>query len=200
MFRIFIFNFIFTFQSLGASASGEPHFVKNTKALLNQPLKTLFSHPKHSSTFKQFGVQCTDCHRFSVKPEEAGVLSEPVPSGYLESSKQVCHQCHIAKLTLPAANQCTLCHRQTEELKPEDHKLSWTKRHGKMAQMNRDSCVQCHSPTSCDQCHSRRDTLNASVHPGNFKMFHSIQARARPQSCMECHKSSSFCISCHQGK
>lgn len=163
------------------------------------PLKELFSHGKHAEGFSRLNVSCTDCHDFSIRAKTPGPLSDPVRAGLLHPKRSVCHDCHNGRLTLPRPNQCLLCHAQTDALKPRDHFLSWTSRHGKMAQMDRDSCAQCHAPTGCANCHSRMDTMNPSVHKPNFRLTHSIQARAHPQTCVECHRSAPFCADCHNG-
>lgn len=168
-------------------------------ATLSQPLKSLFRHSKHEEAFKKLGVSCVDCHTFSIKQKEAGPITDVKPDGYIQAPRGVCHQCHLGNVQLPRPNQCLLCHAQTDTIKPKDHFLGWRERHGKMAQMNRESCTQCHTDSSCSKCHLKTDRMNPQVHRPNFRITHSIHARANPQSCIECHKSPAFCRDCHYG-
>lgn len=166
---------------------------------LTQPLDHLFSHPKHKKTFEKMGMTCTSCHNFSVHGKESEPLSQPVRAGYLIPMKQICHQCHLGNVSFPRPNQCQLCHNSVETLKPEDHYNNWRLRHGRMSQLDRDSCAQCHTSQSCADCHAMRNTVMPIVHPPNFRLMHSIEARANPQKCTLCHQSASFCINCHTG-
>ena len=167
--------------------------------ILNRPMKLLFNHAKHGDAFKKLEVRCTDCHSFAYKPKEAGPLSQPAEHSLIKPSSQVCHQCHVGKIELPRPNQCMICHSTTDTIKPKDHLLGWNVRHGKIAQLKRESCTQCHTTSSCNQCHLKQDTLNPHVHRPNFRLSHSVHARANPQSCVQCHKSPSFCVDCHSG-
>ena len=167
--------------------------------VFNQPLRELFVHSKHKEAFGKLGVRCTDCHTFAIKPKESGPVGPAVPSQFLQPPARICHQCHLGKVALARPNQCILCHANTQSLMPEDHLLSWRIRHGKMAQLDRQSCNQCHTTSSCSTCHLKNDTMNPVVHPPNFRLTHSIRVRADPQSCIMCHKSASFCKDCHTG-
>jgi hypothetical protein len=167
--------------------------------ILVQPLKTLFNHKAHTGGFQKLGIRCTDCHTFAVKPRESGPVGSQVPAGFLKPSRQICHQCHLGHVAVARPNQCLLCHLNTDAIKPEDHLLGWRIRHGRMAQMDRQSCAECHTTSSCNQCHAKVDVLNPQVHAPNYRLMHSIHARANPQSCVQCHKSVSFCKDCHSG-
>ncbi len=166
-------------------------------------LGTVFSHKDHRNAFEKMKVQCTDCHSFAVKPDSTktltGPLAPPVESGYLNPPKMICHRCHIDRVTQPRPNPCLLCHTDMEKIKPADHRLSWIKRHGSFAQMDRDTCSQCHSPSTCSKCHLQKDSMKPVVHPPNFRLTHSVVARSNPQSCTTCHRSQTFCRDCHKG-
>ena len=174
--------------------------VNKKKVVLLAPLKTLFSHNKHLEHFKNLNVSCTDCHSFSIKSIIKGPLAKPVNIKALSPNKKICHECHLGQVSVPRRSQCTLCHKSVVDLKPKDHLLSWNKRHGIKAQMDSDSCRQCHMQNECSTCHLQRDNMSPKVHKGNFKYVHSIVARANPQKCIKCHQSKSFCNDCHTGK
>jgi nitrate/TMAO reductase-like tetraheme cytochrome c subunit len=164
------------------------------------PIRDLFSHPKHESVFTKNSIQCTDCHNFAIRHVESGPLAPSVPFGHLKAPKNTCHQCHMGPSRFVKPTECALCHANLESIQPKDHATAWKIRHGKIAQMNRESCTQCHTTSSCKNCHMLQDRQNPNVHPGNFRLFHSIQARLKPQTCVECHKARSFCIGCHKGR
>ena len=170
---------------------------------LKASLRTLFDHSKHEKIMKSSGVTCVSCHSFSVKSLTADPLATNVKKGFLIPSTKVCHECHTQAVSFPRPNQCTLCHKQSADLKPPDHALNWRKRHGWFAQQKPNSCTECHSDVdnSCTKCHTQRDTLKPSVHPPNFRMTHSISARANPASCVACHSAPTdhTCMSCHTG-
>jgi len=165
---------------------------------LVKPMKELFNHRSHVSSFKKSGVSCVDCHSFSVKAVGKDPLGEPVKSGFIAASPSRCHACHMNKINLPAPNQCVMCHRDVVKLQPEDHFHSWMNRHGRIAQMDSNRCVQCHSKSSCSECHTQKNLNKPAVHLANFRLFHSIEARANPQSCVACHSSAqNSCVRCH---
>jgi hypothetical protein len=187
------------FVSIGALA--EPDIIKPPE--LKKPVHELFNHAKHEKIMKSSGVTCVSCHSFGVKSERFDPLAPNVAKGFLAPSKKTCHECHTQTVSFPRPNQCTLCHKQSPDLKPSNHDLNWRKRHGWFAQQKASSCVECHSDVdnSCAACHTQRDTLKPAVHPPNFRMTHSISARANPVSCVTCHSASTnnTCISCHTG-
>lgn len=198
MYLIFIIKFIL--MSVSPLEAAPDRGPDPAGKIVARPLRSLFSHRKHEEAFRKNSASCTDCHDFSVKPVDGGPLAHAVQSGFLSAPKGVCHQCHLGRVSLPAPNQCMLCHENTRSLMPADHHLNWRERHGKFAQLDRDSCRSCHTPETCSRCHSNQDPLRPVVHPGNFRRFHSIEARAKPQSCIECHRSQAFCVDCHSGK
>ncbi|OGQ18600.1 MAG: hypothetical protein A3B70_03450 [Deltaproteobacteria bacterium RIFCSPHIGHO2_02_FULL_40_11] len=194
MFRIFIFN-LFCFFMFGAMAQAA-----DKPSVLILPPSGLFSHPNHKKVLEELGVSCTDCHNFSIKNKKKGPLVSPVPKGFIKPSLHVCHQCHFGRVNLPRPNQCEACHVNSRALRPQDHYIAWKNRHGKMAQMDRDRCKQCHTQNSCDQCHLQIDTMNPSNHPASFRLYHSVEARMNPQSCVTCHQRRTFCSDCHFGR
>jgi hypothetical protein len=205
MFRIFIFNLLvittlFAGLGLAAEETSPIHAPKGTRPTLTQPLDELFSHSKHKGTFDKLNMTCTDCHKFSVHGQGTEPLSEPIRGGYLRPYKQVCHQCHLGNVSFPRPNQCQLCHSNVETLRPDNHYQNWIDRHGRLAQMDRDSCAQCHTSQSCAECHIKRNSIMPIVHPPNWRMLHSIEARGNPQKCTLCHQDAGFCVVCHSGK
>lgn len=205
-----IFNFLFSLFILGAMslvlssslllAEPQGKSSESKGKALREPVKTLFDHKKHRNPFNKSSTSCTDCHTFSVKAPSSDPLAAKVPSGYLQPNKKVCHECHLAKVSLARVNQCSLCHAQPEKLIPENHKLAWKKRHGHVAQMEPESCHACHkdNQNSCNNCHTQKNTLKPIVHRANFRMTHAIEARGNPARCTTCHTSSQFCSRCHE--
>lgn len=174
--------------------------VAEQKVELRTPMNQLFNHKNHRTVFSKNGVACTDCHTFSIKSQSFDPLSPNVGGGNLKPNRKTCHECHLDKVDMPRPNQCTLCHLNVQKLAPENHKLSWKQRHGRFAQIDSDSCKQCHTDTqTCTQCHTQRNTLKPSVHRPNFRMMHSIEARSNPASCVTCHSTTSTCLQCHKG-
>ena len=167
------------------------------KPKLQKPVRNLYSHKKHDKPFKNLDVHCLDCHRFSIKSVKRGPLAPPISQKFLKPQKDLCHQCHLGRVSTTRRHQCTLCHIRLDEVKPKDHFINWSKRHGRMSQFNRDSCLQCHKRNECATCHLQRDQMKPNVHPGNFRFTHSIKARFSPQTCITCHQTSSFCRKCH---
>ena len=188
MLRILISLIFLSIQSF-ASESREVDLIK--------PLHLLFSHKAHENLFEKTDTSCTTCHTFSIKAVSGDPLDPGVPSGLLKVKKNVCHECHMGKVSVPRPNQCTLCHSHVEKLIPDSHKLNWKSRHGTFAQADPDSCKECHGVRSCTQCHTQRDNLKPAVHRPNFRLTHSIEARANPQSCVVCHSNTSYCLQCH---
>jgi hypothetical protein len=176
--------------------------VKDTqkKPKLQKPIRTLYSHKKHDKPFKNLNVKCLDCHRFSIKTVKRGPLAPPIKQEFLKPETDICHQCHLGRVSTPRRHQCTLCHIKLDSVKPKDHFISWSKRHGKISQFNRDSCTQCHKRSECSTCHIQRDQMKPTVHPGNFRFTHSIKARFNPKSCITCHQTAGFCRKCHYDK
>lgn len=188
--------FLPTFASAkGASIESE------AKPQLVTALNSLFSHKRHQLPFQSMGISCTECHSFAVKSQSFDPLAENVESGFLKPSRKVCHECHLGKIQTARVNQCSLCHLNPAQLKPESHKLDWRSRHGQFAQMDPESCNSCHreNQNACSNCHTQRSTMKPNVHRPNFRMFHSIEARINPAKCSTCHASTSFCIQCHKG-
>ena len=169
----------------------------NAVTLVAPTRKELFSHKTHSPVFANQGIQCTDCHTFAVKTTPSDPTGAEVKKGFLAAPNGICHHCHLGKISMPVTNQCNLCHKDTKEIMPKSHSQNWLFRHGHIAEMDSDSCLQCHSPKTCTQCHTQRDTMKPSVHRPGFRVFHSIEARGNPQSCTVCHSNTSFCLQCH---
>lgn len=174
---------------------------KKVEPELRKPFKELFNHKSHQKAFADTKLSCTDCHNFSVKSSSFDPLASNVPAGLLGISKKVCHECHMGKVELPKVNQCSVCHKDPEKLRPANHELAWKNRHGKMAQMDPDSCNSCHreNQNSCQNCHTQKNTLKPMVHRPNFRLTHSVEARANPAKCTTCHAKISTCIQCHKG-
>lgn len=174
---------------------------EEAKPELRKAYSELFNHKLHLKPFADTKVVCIDCHRFSIKSSSFDPLASNVPAGLLGISRKVCHECHLGKVELPRMNQCSVCHRNPEKLRPANHALAWKNRHGKMAQMDPDSCNSCHkeNQNSCVNCHTQRNTLRPMVHRPNFRLTHSVEARANPAKCTTCHAKVSSCMQCHKG-
>lgn len=172
----------------------------NKKEEIHVDLKKVYSHKRHKGTFERMGISCQDCHSFAIKSENTGGLPKIVKKPFLNPPRMICHQCHLGKITLPRPNQCTACHTDVATVKPKDHTLNWSTRHGRFAQKDRDACNKCHNDSRCSECHLHRDPIKALVHRAGFRLSHSIQARAKPESCVTCHRSSGFCMDCHEGR
>ncbi len=181
---------------------------KHPASKLKMKLDRLFSHQTHKALFmkettsssgNQMKIDCQDCHRFSIKGKRKGILPKSVSNRYLKAPRFVCHQCHLGRVSFPRPNQCTLCHKDVNSLKPVDHLFNWQDMHGKMSQLDRDYCSSCHTDRNCSNCHVKKDTMNPNRHRANFRLTHSIEARAMPGSCFTCHRSIRYCINCHKG-
>lgn len=197
MLMLHIFNntviaILFSTVSFAAPNYSPKHPVQFVK-----PWPKIFDHSKHSEKFKSMNISCSECHTFSVKSAASDPLSPGVPKGFLKPDRKICHDCHLGKVNLPRSNECTLCHTNTHDIMPDSHNLNWKKRHGTFAQMDRDSCRECHSEKTCSQCHSQRDISKPQVHRPNFRISHSIEARANPQKCVTCHTTINTCVQCH---
>ncbi len=193
MFRITCINLILSFLSSGWAAP------KQEPTLLF-PRKVLFSHQKHQGILENLNLSCADCHSFAIQSEKPGPLGRPVQENFLNPPSFTCHKCHFDKVSFASPNRCQLCHTNAQVLKPQNHLVAWRERHGKLAQLDQDSCLKCHSQQSCNQCHTKLDRMNTYVHRPNFRFYHSVEARMNPQSCAICHRSNNFCQDCHFGK
>lgn len=167
---------------------------------LRKPRKELFSHPNHQKHFEKMGVTCVDCHAFTIKSSVKGPSATQIDQKFLKPTTGICHQCHMGKVNVPHRNQCMLCHQDLSTLKPESHFNAWRTRHGKMSELDQDSCRACHAPRDCTGCHAKQNTLAPQVHRPNFRLSHSISARLDAQSCTTCHRTSNFCLDCHTGR
>ncbi|MCC6276655.1 MAG: hypothetical protein IT289_01925 [Oligoflexia bacterium] len=190
--KTFLMILVFAGSGAGLAQSTTSKNLSNTR-----PLKDIFDHKRHSESFKKMSISCTDCHTFSVKAVTGDPTAKGVPAGYLKPQSQVCHQCHMAKITVPRPNQCTLCHTNVGALMPKSHGAGWKSRHGRFAQTDPDSCKECHSENSCTKCHSQRDAARPNVHRPSFRFSHSVEARSNPQSCVVCHSNTATCTQCH---
>lgn len=169
---------------------------------LRQPIKELFDHKLHNVALSSSGINCVDCHSFSIKSESSNPVANEIPAGLIHGSPKVCHLCHLGKVETPRVHQCSLCHLNLDQVKPPNHlNPQWKRRHGRYAQLAPDSCRLCHKENqlSCMNCHTQRNTVKPNVHRANFRLTHSIDARSNPAQCATCHSAASFCIECHQG-
>lgn len=103
-----------------------------------------------------------------------------------------CNICHTKKL----GNDCLSCHRRE---KPKNHTIGWRVRsHAQYAQINRESCVTCHTQGECIACHTtnepfshtgfwgapyNRHCINCHVTGGDFSGASGIQ-----NNCTFCHR------------
>lgn len=197
MLRTFSKSIFSAILLITAETVAAPNYKPSHPPQFVQKWPELFNHKKHLEKFKQMGVSCTECHTFSVKANTSDPLLPGVSKGYLIPDKKICHDCHLGKINIPRSNECVLCHTNTHDLMPESHKLNWKSRHGTFAEMDRDSCRECHSDKNCTQCHVQRDTSKPQVHRPNFRISHSIEARMNPQKCVTCHTTVNSCVMCH---
>jgi hypothetical protein len=140
-----------------------------------------FPHATHIAN----GAECSSCHT-GVKD------SENISDSHLPSMVK-CQTCHD---DLEKANYCIDCHAASEDLRPTDHKMDWSKSHGMSSQLVQD-CKSCHSENQCLDCH-QGDNLDRKVHPLNFVHNHSLSAKGNKDNCYTCHEELSFCSDCHR--
>jgi hypothetical protein len=141
-----------------------------------------FSHDKHLGA----DLKCTTCHAnldAALSKDRAGHL--PVMAD--------CMTCHEQK---QAKTDCKVCHLPTDDLKPNDHKLDWTNRHGLFATGSQESCKQCHKTDDCQKCHN--GDIVFSPHPRNYVARHGQDAHLSDMNCSVCHDQTSFCNACHR--
>jgi hypothetical protein len=158
-----------------------------------------FDHDQHLA-MKSLQGQCVPCHAGVVTP---GKSTLPPMSQ--------CFSCHEHESEWKRG-VCVPCHVQADLTKtlPKTflrHDQGFARRHGQLAQQEKQLCQACHSQASCDECHDVAQDLSIErrqperierqlVHRGDFMVRHSIEAQSQPARCVRCH-SVETCDACH---
>ncbi len=176
---------------------------------------------------KQFCAECHDvkdesncgyCHD-SDTPGDSGNHSQRARSLFYSSdttpgfshmdhsSKRFdCAICHpgVAQLQtlddfpLPDTDACGECHMR-EKIKSSNHTFDWEHTHGPQAELNSQSCYQCHEELlDCNTCHEGDNLHTAlSPHPLTYLYSHGPDARMESRRCEGCHQDKIYCTECH---
>lgn len=152
-----------------------------------------FDHAEHGPALARAELGCTTCHPVGLAaPGDAAVPLPPPPGS-------ACHGCHggeIRRASRGAPTECGLCHDVRADLRPADHDLDWTYRHGPASRAAGQACADCHTTGACLDCHDRRGAGTANPHGPGFARYHGVEARLDPRSCSTCHTEAS-CAACH---
>lgn len=189
------------------------HYEDVYEPLVQSKSSLFFNHSFHLQNEK---LECESCHKGLTEVEysfEAAHSNPPMSN---------CFECHNDIST--ASNACELCHRNTADLIPQDHKTVSFSRDHKFAANNGDmNCEMCHSNDFCETCHvstTALDALNTKtdfytpyspyklkadlkqqqitlVHDLNYRFTHGIDARGKTNECQTCHQVETFCAECH---
>ena len=141
-----------------------------------------FPHKKHSG--EKFS--CEKCHIGISKSEN--ILAKHLPK------MGVCIKCHDNKTQI---DYCSFCHNKKENLKPDDHDITWNAEHGISTNIDKEICNTCHTNNMCLECH-QNDNLDHKVHRLNFVNNHGISAKGNKDNCLTCHEEQAFCVDCHR--
>jgi hypothetical protein len=83
-----------------------------------------------------------------------------------------------------------------DSTKPEDHDISWMKRHGQASKVRSEECYSCHiDRVDCIRCHE--EVMPRNHTPSWIKRGHGLEASWNRDTCAACHREDS-CIECHQ--
>jgi hypothetical protein len=128
---------------------------------------------------------------------------------------EVCLKCHDGR---QAPANCSTCHvtaakggriltsfkNTSEKLRPMagnpfgiDHGIRFDRNHGARAQMEQNTCIECHSDSECLACHDSK-MKPLTIHPNDYITLHPLQARQDSVRCDACHRRQSFCAACHE--
>ena len=145
------------------------------------------THKRHVAR----GMHCTDCHANVVHGGRAPYKNTPT----MES----CYRCHDGK---QAPNQCSLCHAQLGEIKPQLYNPAWVDLHRKnLADTGRQQCQKCHGQSFCSSCHR-----SVSPHGPGFLDKHRATPAKEIGQCAYCHvprrgeKMARMCLDCHNAR
>ena len=169
-----------------------------TTKLQRQYMFSSFKHKKHDKFFKRENIVCANCHYMQVSlegktPQQADAISQE----FMYPSMEECHFCHRnEKFKAEAPQNCMICHKDTQQIMPQNHRKDWLKEHKTVSRQTGGECASCHEENYCTDCHLRRDSVRQMVHERNYIFYHSIEARNNPRKCVSCH-SAVFCKDCH---
>lgn len=146
----------------------------------------IFRHQRHIEKAK---VDCNTCH---------ANLDEPVLANKRGHFPEMadCMECHTNR---SVAMECNTCHLPGENLKPADHNVMWSQRHGIASASANANCTMCHqsgTKLDCQSCHQGDAVINP--HPRNYLNSHGQDAHMSDMRCGTCHEQRSFCLDCHR--
>jgi len=145
----------------------------------------IFAHKRHLAA----KIACTDCHG------DIGATNAVPASVRLDMD--TCLDCHTKR---GASLDCATCHQTIRrDRKPSSHTVTWTRRHGAIAQRGDTDeplyrCALCHSASSCDSCHLREPPADHSALWR--RRAHGTFAAVDRERCATCHRADT-CIECH---
>ncbi|MBL8024962.1 MAG: hypothetical protein JNL74_01050 [Fibrobacteres bacterium] len=99
-----------------------------------------------------------------------------------------------------AGKSCLDCHDDKGALTPRDHKMNWSRHHGKEALIKKQECALCHAEQECSRCHGASVPGERKPHPVNYTATHGRDAKSGRDQCMTCHRGGESCNSCHKGR
>ncbi len=140
-----------------------------------------FSHEAHLGR----DIKCDNCHIDAAQKESLGQMHLP--------KMESCMNCHSVSDEI---DDCYVCHRNTDRLKPYNHSELWLASHGIYKTSGIQDCSACHTENYCTDCHEG-ENLFAESHPPEFILTHSMSFRIRESNCYACHEGNEYCIECH---
>jgi hypothetical protein len=147
--------------------------------------KCKFSHVSHASRTKE----CRSCHE---EPQRARWLA----NGDYPAMK-TCLTCHD---NAKSSGECSVCHNDVAQMKPQSHTYAWAGRngHGLEANYNKVQCLQCHAQKECDRCHLGQ--TSSRIHTPGYRYTHGTDARMGVTNCALCHAAKNSCGQCHENR
>ncbi len=140
-----------------------------------------FSHEGHLES----GLKCTKCHADVAQKESLEQMHLP--------KMETCRSCHEVSDEI---DDCYVCHRKSDRLKPYDHTELWLPNHGIYKTSGIQDCATCHTEDYCSDCHEG-ENLFAESHPPEFILTHAMSFQIRESNCFSCHEGNDYCIECH---
>ena len=191
------------------SDSPELNQSQTIKFILKEP-ELYFNHKYHTMTRQ---LPCFICH-VNVKDEDYLTEANMPPM-------TTCFNCHNDK-TAPL--DCSWCHINEDELRPEFHTADWLHKHSIKFNSGilkaAENCVMCHQENYCQDCHIGSQLAKSSsksvspfyqpmelgkkpqsigrVHSLNYRFLHPIEAKGKDRFCTTCHDFTEFCVECHR--
>ena len=141
----------------------------------------VFNHEFHNGQ----KVACVKCHGDIAQSTNLNRRFNPEMSS--------CMDCHELTENI---DDCYVCHKANQDLKPENHDQMWAKNHGVFHSSNAENCKTCHTENYCIECH-QGDNLFAESHPPDFILTHSMSFLSKEKNCFTCHQDRNFCVECH---